>query len=100
MKPPQFRLILQLNSLFSPPKTPQSQRVPLGCLVISVTLILPTHNPSSHLCPHPACWVVIRVFLDILLILEHKTIYVIVISFLLSKKKNDADVLVRIALLV
>ena len=41
-KAPQLRLFSCLDSLCSPPKTPHSQRVPLGCRGISVTY--PTQN--------------------------------------------------------
>ena len=36
-KAPQFKLLSLLYSLCSPPKTPHSLRVPLGCFIISVT---------------------------------------------------------------
>ena len=81
------------------PPPPHSQRVPLGYLVISVTLILPTHNPRFPPVVPLACWVVIRVFLNLLLILEQKTRCFVMISMFLSEKKKDADVLVRITLI-
>ena len=61
-----------------PFQTPHSQRVPLGCLVILVTLILPTNNPQFPPVVPLACWVVIRAFLNLLLILEHKTRFPII----------------------
>ena len=45
------------------PKPPHSHRVPLGCLVISVTLILPTQNPLCLPVVPLDCWVVLRDYL-------------------------------------
>ena len=64
----------------SPPKTPHSQGVPLGCLVISV-----------------ACWVVKRVFPIILLILEDEIKWFSLIFWVFSGK-TDAENLARISL--
>ena len=61
-----------------------TQRVPLpvGCLVISV-----------------ACWVVIRVFPIILLILQHKIKWFLLIFWVFSEK-TDAGILARITMKV
>ena len=77
-----------------PPKTPHSQRVPLGCVVISVTLILLTQNPRFPPVVPLACSGVIRVFLIILLILEHKIKWFLLIFWILSEK-TDADLFPR-----
>ena len=84
-----------LYSLCSPPKTLHSQRVPLGCLVFSVTLILPTQNPRLPPVVTLACWVVIKVFPIILLILEHKIKWFLSIFGVLSEK-TDADLYPRL----
>ena len=47
---------------------------PLGCLVLSLTLILPTQNPRFPPVVPVACWVVIKVFPIIVLILEQKIV--------------------------
>ena len=68
--------------------------------MISVTLILPrlpTQNPRFPPVVPLACWVAIRVFPIILLILEAKIKWFLLIIWVFSAK-NDAENLARITL--
>ena len=62
--------------------------------MILVTLILPTQNPQFPPVVPLASWVVIRVFLIILLILEDKI--VVFIDILGFSEKTDVNLLARI----
>ena len=66
--------------------TPTLRTTALDCVVISVTLILPTQNPQFPPVVPLAWWVVIRVFPIILLILEHKIKWFLLVFWVLSEK--------------